>query len=58
MENDSMSKNAEEKIPTGWSYRATDENDFEVFVDKTEKHSGSQCASLRSLVEQPKPFGN
>ncbi|MBU6453514.1 MAG: hypothetical protein KGS72_17170 [Cyanobacteria bacterium REEB67] len=51
-------KNPKKKVPAGWSYHATDEKDFEVFVDKGEKHSGSQCATLRSIVEQPKPFGN
>jgi hypothetical protein len=49
---------SDKQIPKGWIYHATDEKDFETFVDHSEKHSGSRCATLRSIVDEPKPFGN
>ncbi|MDR3614360.1 MAG: hypothetical protein P4L53_12425 [Candidatus Obscuribacterales bacterium] len=46
------------KAPTGWIYSATDKNDYEVGLDQSEKHSGTRCGYLKSVVEEPKPFGN
>lgn len=44
------------KIP-GW-YPCSSASDFEVIIDLNERHSGTRCASIRSLVERPRQFGN
>lgn len=41
----------------GW-YPSVSAPDYEVIIDHDEKHSGTRCASLRSLVKEPRPFGN
>jgi hypothetical protein len=46
------------KAPTGWIYHATNKDDFEVGLDLSEKHSGTRSGYLKSVVENPKPFGN
>ena len=46
------------KVPTGWIYSATNKKDFEVGLDTSQKHSGTRSAYLKSIVEQPAPFGN
>lgn len=52
-------KPAEAKqTPKGWLFCATKESDYETFIDRNECHSGSKCATLRSIVENPNPFGN
>lgn len=48
----------EKKTPKGWMYCAEHESDYETFTDTSEKHSGKSCATLRSIVEKPRPFGN
>jgi hypothetical protein len=49
---------SEKKVPKGWSHYATKREEFEAYVDASEKHSGTACATLRALVEDPAPFGN
>jgi hypothetical protein len=44
--------------PKGWIYAATDTNDYEVGLDLSEKHTGTKSGYLKSIVENPKPFGN
>jgi hypothetical protein len=51
-------KKSKSEVPTGWTYHATKDEDYEVAIDETEKHSGTQCAILRSIVSAPTPFGN
>jgi hypothetical protein len=46
------------KTPKGWMYCAEHESDYETFIDTSEKHSGKSCATLRSIVKKPRPFGN
>ncbi len=53
-----MSETEEKEVPNGWGYHATDRSHFEAFVDHSQKHSGSRCATLRSVVDEPEPFGN
>lgn len=48
----------QKKAPTGWIYKATDKNDYEVGLDLNEKHSGTRSGYLKSIVADPKPFGN
>lgn len=42
---------------TGW-YPSESAPDYEVIIDPNERHSGTRCSSLRSLVAKPKSFGN
>ncbi len=51
-------KPKKQKAPPGWIYSATDEDDYEVGIDTNEKHSGTKCGYLKSVVTNPKPFGN
>ncbi len=44
--------------PAGWFYHATREADFEVGLDSSTAHSGKTCAYIKSIVPNPKPFGN
>jgi hypothetical protein len=57
-----MAKTARSKAqpdaPKGWIYAATRLNDYAATIDLTEKHSGTRCATLKSVVAEPKPFGN
>lgn len=61
---DDVAKNAavavaqDKKTPKGWMYCAEHESDYDTFIDKKESHSGKSCASLRSIVNKPRPFGN
>ena len=41
----------------GWFPSAT-ATDYEAGIDTNEKHSGTRCAYLKSLVPKPKQFGN
>ncbi len=57
-----MAKAAKSKVksdaPKGWIYAATRLSDYEAATDLNEKHSGTRCATLKSVVVEPKPFGN
>jgi hypothetical protein len=56
-EGDEMpTKQKQQEIP-GW-FPETRKGDFEVGLDKSEKHSGTQSAYLKSAVSKPKEFGN
>ncbi|MCC6981546.1 MAG: hypothetical protein IT343_24705 [Candidatus Melainabacteria bacterium] len=46
------------QTPKGWLYCATEESNYETFTDRNENHSGKSCGTLRSVVANPKPFGN
>lgn len=48
----------EKRLPKGWCIHAPIDTEFEAFVDESDKHSGTRCATLRTVVEKPKPFGN
>lgn len=44
--------------PNGWMYHAEHESDYQTETDETQCHSGKRCASLKSIVAKPRPFGN
>lgn len=48
---------AENEKISGW-YPSTTAPDYYVFIDTNEKHSGTKCASIKSIVDSPQPFGN
>lgn len=41
----------------GW-FPSTTATDYEAGIDNNEKHSGTRCAYLKSLVPAPRQFGN
>ena len=41
----------------GW-FPSTAATDYEAGIDTNEKHSGTRCAYIKSLVPEPKQFGN
>jgi hypothetical protein len=52
-----MKKPSKTKVPYGWMYHASKEEDYEVGIDTTEKHSGSRCAYIKSTAQKRDSYG-
>jgi ATP-dependent Clp protease adapter protein ClpS len=45
------------QLPPGWIMAGTNPEDYEVAIDTTVSHSGTQCARVKDATQTPRGFG-